>query len=342
MTGMNLTVALALLGVVVLLALGLHGWWTARRSGPKQADGPAGGQRVEPSLGAAPSPADAAMMRVPQARRAARLDALIDVIVPLTLDAPLVGEAAIAHLPASRRAGTKPMHVEGLDAETGDWDTLTPGRTYSEFQAGVQLANRTGALNEIEYSEFVQKVQAFAEAVGAAPDFPDMLDVVARARELDAFASPLDAQLTVVLRADSVAWSVGYVQQCAARHGFVPGSLPGRMVLPGAGEGAPPVLVLGFDPQAALSDDPQAAAVREITLSLDVPQTEEAAEPFPTWHHAVTALAEDMDATAVDDQGTPITLHAYDAIGKELGTLYRALESRDLAAGTAAARRLFS
>ena len=48
------------------------------------------------------------------------------------------------------------------------------------------------------------------------------------------------------------------------------------------------------------------------------------------------------DATPVDDQGTPVTLHAYDAIGRELVTLYRSLESRDLAAGSPAARRLFS
>jgi hypothetical protein len=169
-----------------------------------------------------------------------------------------------------------------------------------------------------------------------------MLEVVARARELDAFAGPLDAQLTLVLRANSVAWSVGYVQQCAARHGFVPGSLPGRLVMPAAEDGAPPVLVLAFDAQAALAEDPQAAALREVSLTLDVPQTPELAEPFPAWHRAATALCEDMDATAVDDQGTPVTLHAYDAIGKELATLYRSLEARDLAAGSAAARRLFS
>jgi hypothetical protein len=53
-------------------------------------------------------------------------------------------------------------------------------------------------------------------------------------------------------------------------------------------------------------------------------------------------LADDLDATLVDDQGNPITLHAFAAIGQELDRLYRALESRDLAAGSAAARRLFS
>ncbi len=55
-----------------------------------------------------------------------------------------------------------------------------------------------------------------------------------------------------------------------------------------------------------------------------------------------TALASDMDGVLVDDQGRAVTLHAFDAIGTELQQLYRTLESRDLAAGSAAARRLFS
>ncbi|HEV8688788.1 MAG TPA: cell division protein ZipA C-terminal FtsZ-binding domain-containing protein, partial [Ideonella sp.] len=213
---------------------------------------------------------------------------------------------------------------------------------YSEFQAGLQMANRHGAVNEIEYSEFVQKIEAFAEGLNAAVDFPDMLDAVARARELDAFASQHDAQLTSVLRANSIAWSVGYIQQAAGRHGFVPGSVPGRLVLAAPEEGAPPVLVLAFDPQAALAEDPGHAALRELNLILDVPQTAEVAEPFAAWHQCARKLADDLDATLVDDQGNPITLHAFAAIGQELDRLYRALESRDLAAGSAAARRLFS
>ena len=185
-------------------------------------------------------------------------------------------------------------------------------------------------------------LQAFAEAINAMVDLPDMLDAVSRARELDAFSSAHDAQLTAVLRANSVAWSVGYLQQAAARHGFVPGAVPGRLVLPATEEGAPPSLVLGFDHQAALADDPGEAALREITLSLDVPQTPESAEPFAAWQDCARRLADDLDATLVDDQGQPITLHAFTAIGGELQRLYRALESRDLAAGTLAARRLFS
>ncbi len=275
-------------------------------------------------------------------RKTARLDPLIDAIALLRLDAPITGELALLHLPPSRRAGTKPCLIEGLNADTGDWELPASGQRYGEFQGGVLLANRSGALNEIEYSEFVQKLQGFADGVGAMVDLPDMLDVVARARELDAFAGDHDAQLAITLRANGAAWSVGYIQQCAQRHGFVPGTLPGRLVMPGVDEGAPPMLVLSFDSQVALSDDPGVAAVRELQLSLDVPQTPEAGEPFPAWHEAARLLAAEMDAAMIDDQGRPITLHAFAAIGGDLAKLYAALASRDLAAGSAAARRLFS
>lgn len=350
---MSLTVALAMLAGVVLLAVVVHGAWTARRNSPKQAvHDPAELNRLEPTLTglgdpevaehAADLPSTPLRAPVPLARRPARIDALIDAIATLTVESPVSGDLALQHLPASRRAGGKPFHIEGLNAETGDWEQPVGGQRYGEFQAGLQMANRQGAMNEIEYSEFVQKVQAFADAVGASPDFPDMLDVVSRARELDAFSSQHDAQLAVLLRSNSVAWSVGYLQQCAGRHGFVPGAVPGRLVMPSADEGAPPILVLSFDHQAALADDPGHAALREVALSLDVPQTPESVEPFATWQEICRRLADDLDATLVDDRGQPITLHAFQTIGQELQRLYRALESRDLAAGSLAARRLFS
>lgn len=340
---MTLTTALLIVGALVLLAVAVQGYLQSRRAGPRRAvaDDVAAEpiDRVEPPLDAQDTQPE---LRPPLPKPVPRLDALIDAIAPLTLESTITAEFVLSHLPPTRRAGTKPFYIEGLDANSGEWEPPTPGHRYGELQAGVQLAGRSGALNEIEYSEFVQKVQAFAEAVGAMADFPDMLDVVARARELDGLASPLDAQLTVTLRSNAVAWSVGYVQQCAARQGFVPGVLPGRLVLPGADDSAPPVLVLQFDAQAALADDPQQAVVRECALVLDVPQTDEAQEPFPVWHRVATALCDDMDATPVDDQGQPVTLHAFAAIGRELAQLYEQLAALDLAAGSAAARRLFS
>ena len=348
----SLTIALAGLGGVVLAGVIAHGAWQARKAGPKRPEEPAveprepvlqeptldGAERIEPTVNEEP------MSPLPVAPRRAslRVDALIDAIATLTVESPVSGEMVLGHQPPTRRAGSKPFLIEGLNAETGEWEAPLAGQHYSELQAGVQLANRTGALNEIEYSEFVQKIEPFAEAIGAMADFPDMLDAAGRARELDAFASQCDAQLAVHLQARSAAWSVGYIHQHAARHGFVPGVLPGRLVLPSTEEGAPPVLTLTFDSQAALADDPNRAAVRDVTLSFDVPQTEPLVQPFVAWQASAQALAQGMDAGIVDDNGRPLSAEGFAAIGNELGQLYAALEGRDLAAGSAAARRLFS
>jgi len=353
---LNLTTALIVLAVLVLAGIAAQGLWKARRlkarpGGLNVVVGDDLAERREPALGDdLPATADADLSaaaarpdsRLAPVRRAVRLDALIDAIATLAVDAPVAGERVLAHLPGANRVGTKPFFIEGLNSETGEWETIVPNARYGEFQAGVQMANRNGALNEIEFSEFVQKLETFAQAIGASTDLPDMLETVARARELDAFASQHDAQLVALLRANSVAWSVGYLTQVAQRHGFVPGAVPGRLVLPAIEEGAPPVLVLGFDAQAALADDPGQAAVRELSLGLDVAQTEELAEPFAAWHGAARKLADDLNTAIVDDQKQPITLHAFSAIHAELTRLYEALMAHDLAAGSPGARRLFS
>ena len=356
MMPVNLTTALIGLALFVLAAIVLQGLWKARRiaarRGPAAVVAEEDGARREPSLGegivvdddlelpgGTPTRADG---RASATRRSQRLDALIDAIATLAVDVPVAGEATLPHLPGANRVGGKPFYIEGLNSETGDWEAIVASHRYTEFQAGVQMANRNGPLNEIEFSEFVQKLESFAQAIGASTDLPDMLETVARARELDAFASQHDAQLVALLRANSVAWSVGYLQQAAQRHGFVPGAVPGRLVLPTAEEGAPPMLVLSFDGQAALADDPGQAAVRELSLGLDVAQTDELAEPYATWHEVARKLAEDLDAAIVDDQGQLITLHAFSAIHAELTRLYEALAAHDLAAGSTGARRLFS
>jgi hypothetical protein len=360
----SLQLGLAVLGAVVLGALMAHGAWQARAHGSwqprrwsragsrvqKAAVQPDPADMIEPSFGppAAASPARPPVPAEEPAaapRRAAGpppLDPLIDAIATLRLEAPIAGEVAVAGLPPTRRVGSKPMAIEGLDVAGGPWQPLQAGRSYRELQAGVQLANRSGALNEIEYSEFVQKIQAFADTLGANAEFPDMLDVVGRARELDGFAGQHDAQLAMRLHTRGSAWSVGFVLQQAGRLGFVPGVLPGRLVLSGRDDGAPPMLSVLFDRQAALADEPSQAAVREVTLAFDVPQTPAAHEPFKAWCEAGQSLARALGAMVSDDQGHELQAGSFGVIGEELAGLYDKLAERDLAAGSASARRLFS
>lgn len=345
----KLQIGLAIAGVLLLAALVLHGIWSARRHQPRLADPEPEGAALrdaeaplpaDPVLGAVPA-ADGLLLP-PAADRKPLLDPLIDVLATIELEHPVSGEAVLQHMPATRRVGSKPYGIEGLHQADGQWETPQPGHRYSALQAGVQLANRAGPLNEIEYSEFVVKTQALADALGGTPEFPDMLDAVARGRELDGFASEHDAQLSVTLRARQTAWSAGYVQQHAARLGFVAGVLPGRMVLPSSQPGQSPILGLQYDPQAALAADPSMTAIRDVMLSLDVAQVPRSEQPYVRLREAVKHLAEVMDGQITDDNGRPLSSDAMDLIGSELETLYDRLDARELSAGSVLARRLFS
>ena len=360
----TLQISLAVGGSLVLVGIVAHGAWSARKNLPKQAtpkpavepepmplQAPDDGfqmsgldgqpERHEPSFDVDSGLAALTQLTTPE--RKAVLDILIDAVAPIALESPVSGEAALAAMPGTRRVGSKPFAVEGLRQDGREWEIPAAGYRYSAFQCGVQLANRTGALNAIEYSEFVMKTQGFTDAIGGEVEFAEMQGEVARARELDQFASAHDAQLSFKLRAVKTAWSPGYVQQCAAGQGFVPSATPGRMLLPGSQPGQHgPILGLSFDSQAAQAEDPEQTALYELTLSLDVPQVLRGEAPFARMCEIAIALAGSMDGVIIDDNAILVRPEAMEAIHADLEQLYDRLDARELSAGSALGRRLFS
>ncbi|MBG6072828.1 MULTISPECIES: cell division protein ZipA C-terminal FtsZ-binding domain-containing protein [unclassified Polaromonas] len=359
----TLQISLAVGGSLVLVGIVAHGAWSARKNLPKQATAkpvsdiepaPAPGQenyfqmddvdglpeRQEPSFDT--DAVLAALTQLTTPERKPVLDILIDAIASVTLESPVSGEAALAAMPTTRRVGSKPFAIEGLREDSREWEIPAAGHRYSAFQCGVQLANRTGALNAIEYSEFVMKTQAFVDAIGGEVEFAEMQSEVARARELDQFAGAHDAQLSFKLRAVKTAWSPGYVQQCAAGQGFMPASTPGRMLLPASQTGPGPILGLSFDSQAAQAEDPEQTALYEVTLSLDVPQVLRSERPFARMCEVAIALAGSMDGVIIDDNTILVRPEAMEAIHADLEALYDRMDARELSAGSVLGRRLFS
>ncbi|MGE8397788.1 MAG: cell division protein FtsZ [Comamonas sp.] len=285
---------------------------------------------------------DSARSAHQMAERKLALDGLIDAIAPIRVDHPVTGDAALMVQPTTRRAGSKQFRIEGLNEASGEWESVRGGQRYIAFQAGVQLANRLGALNEIEFSEFVAKVQTFADSLSASVELPDMLHEVTRARELDQFAGEHDAQLSFMLRPRRAAWSPGYIQQKATALGFTTANMPGRMQLPSATVGHAPLLSLAYDAQAAQADNIDQTAVHEVWLSLDVPQVPRSEEPFQRLREVVQALCEGMDGMLCDQNGYQLLPQVFDPIDADLQKLYDKLDSRELSAGSMLARRLFN
>lgn len=319
-----------------------------RREGPRidlRIDCPAT-LRLNPPLSG-----DALLAHLPGARRVGSKPLLVEASpqqVPAPAEPVLPAEPAPwdasveAPEAAPDMASAPPPPAPAPEPEALHWESPRPGTLYGSLRLAVQLASRSGALNEIEFSEFAQKVEGLADTLQASFELPDMREAVERARSLDAFASAHDALLSLQLRARRAAWTPGFVQQQARSLGLMHGVLPGRMVLPASEAGAPPQLVLQMDAQAALADEPERAAVRELTLSLDVPQTPQQHQPFEAWVRLAGQLAEALEAEVCDDAGQPIPPQAFEAIRASLAELYAELEAADLPAGSVAARRLFA
>jgi len=342
----SLQISLLAIGGFTLLAVVIYNQWTARKNAPRQADFEPSSElqdhlSIDPQGPIEPVMVDD-LASFPAPEKKPTIDALIDAIAPIELESLVSGDAVLAAMPHTRRVGTKPFSVEALNETTGEWETPHAGRRYSAVQAAVQLANRVGPINEIEFSEFVVKAQAVADDLNGETNFPDMLEEVARGRELDQFASAHDAQLSFTVCAKASAWSPGYIHQHAARLGFVAGVIPGRMVLPASVQGAAPILSLVFDTQAAMADDPALSAIREFTMSLDVPQISRTDGPFRLLRDASNMLSQAMDGVVTDGGGRILNDAQLDSIAQDLEQLYDAFDSRELSAGSPQARRLFS
>ncbi|AOK16994.1 cell division protein FtsZ [Burkholderia cepacia] len=267
------------------------------------------------------------------------VDRRIDCIVPIRLTGALPGDKILPVAQRLRRAGSKPVHIEGKP-EGGQWELLQNGVRYEELRAAAQLANRSGALNELEFSEFVTGVQQFADAIDGAPEFPDMMETVAMARELDAFAAQCDAQLSINVMSDGAPWSANYVQAVASQDGLLLSRDGTRFVKLDAKQN--PVFMLQFGDTNFLRDDLTYKGGNMITLVLDVPVAEEDILPFRLMCDYAKSLSERIGARVVDDSRRPLPESTLVAIDQQLMKLYAKLEEAGIPAGSPVTRRLFS
>ena len=348
---MSFRLQLLLVGLTILAYLGARWWWLERQSGDDASQGVPNkpSQRIDPAMPDFIDLADTHLvdadsaLPVAMADNRPTLDPHIDCIAMLDIDEPCTGEFALGFMPTTRRIGSKAWHVEGFNSITQAWEPVTTGRVYECFQAGIQLANRNGALSDMEFSEFVAKTSDLAQNLGASVDFPDMSAQIHRAKELEQFRLAHDICLSLNLHAKRAAWSFAYLQQHAHQAGFVPGVRPGRWVL---GFSEHELIALTIDSQLAMADNVDAVPIYQMTLLLDVPQVargdERFGKPFDVMCDVAIRLCAGMEAALVDEQGLAVDLKALQRTAAELVAIYDALDAAGLSAGSALAKRLFS
>lgn len=310
----------------------------------------ASGERMEPTLDN-PAAFDAADVRraepslspgvldEPQAAPPARelpVDERIDCVIPLEPEEPVRGEKILPLLQSLRHVGSKPVYYIGLPEGAADdaeaWQAITHGGVYRSLRAGVQLANRSGPLNELEYSEMVMRLRQIGDGIGAEPEVPDMPRVMASARTLFQFVSDHDARLSINVRSKGVPWAVATIVAALERLGF--DLRPdGNFVMRDPDGG-----ILYF---ISTNVTPASETTSALTLLLDVPSVSPQRGAFAAMVACAKSLCQRLDGVLVDDSGTALPDPALDEIASQVDEFCGEMQSAGIPAGSVRALRLF-
>jgi hypothetical protein len=260
------------------------------------------------------------------------IDELIDCPIAVTLETPVRGERLLAKLHSVRHVGNKPVHFVG-QREDGGWEEIAHGGPYYGLYAGVQLANRGGALNEIEYSELITRLRQVADDIEGEPDAPDMKEVIGQARALHQFVTEYDAQLSVNVQGKGAPWAINTLLAALERQGF--DLRPdGRLVMPD-GEGG---VLFSLSTNVTLA----AETTTRLTLLLDVPRVASAHDAFGAMTACAKMLAARLDGVVVDDGNQPLSEATLAEIAGQVNEFYSHMEAAQVPAGSSRALRLFS
>ncbi|MGB7480285.1 MAG: cell division protein ZipA C-terminal FtsZ-binding domain-containing protein [Burkholderiaceae bacterium] len=288
-------------------------------------DASAAGAQETAAPVAVPPPAPTPVRELP-------VDEIVDCMIPFALENPVRGEKILPALQGLSHAGNKPVHFVGLESTRG-WEPVTHGGVYAEMQAGVQLANRSGALNELEYSELVARLRQFADGLGAELDVPDMSKVMTAARALHRFVDEYSAQLGINVRANGAPWALDTLLAALERQGF--DLRPeGRLVMPD-GDGG---VLFSLSTNVTLA----AQSTQQLTLLLDVPRVAAARDGYGAMAACARSIAARLDGSVVDDSGQPLSDEALAEIAGQVEAFYDNMETAGVPAGSTRALRLFS
>lgn len=343
----DLQIGLILLGVLLILLVLLFNWWQDRRvrrqmqeQFPERDDDPllgsappsVGPVRREPGLGPVATAAD-----TPQDEDddPAEVDPTTEMVIDISFAQPVPSEQLYAAAHGIKWAGNKPVRMFAEREGGGHRARLRAGESYVSMQLAVLLANRSGPLTEIEWSELWTVAQGIAQRFDGSMEGPEQHEVVQKAAHLDAICAELDAMVGLALQLPGTL-AVNEVTRVLEDTGFLS---HGKQLAWMSEQGIARFTAL-FNGQ--LPGDVQSAGVDRVELVLDLPNSPADDQAFSRMAAVGRHLASTLGGQLLDDQGRPLGDGADQAIDQQLHERYQQLAAAGFEAGELRTARLFS
>ncbi|MDO8350906.1 MAG: cell division protein ZipA C-terminal FtsZ-binding domain-containing protein [Gallionella sp.] len=272
----------------------------------------------------------------------ALLDIRSDFIIELHLAEP-ASAAVLDGLWQRKFDFRKPVQVCGLTLAALQWERVIAESQplYSKFRIALQLVDRSGVIAVAKLGDFRDLVQGIALAIQADATVPDIQEVHRTALALDAFCAEADQMVGVNLRPQGDRLITGgKVAQAAVLHGM-------RLESDGAfhlfdTQGHSLMTLINQDSKPFQHHTLEQSVTAGITLLLDVPRVAEPAENFDLLVKIAHQLAGELQLSLVDDNKLPLTDAGLARIRAQLLEVEAKMRENDLIPGSAQARRLFS
>jgi hypothetical protein len=223
----------------------------------------------------------------------------------------------------------------GYDEAGGQWEAIRPEGIYRELRIGMQLADRSGAINASLLEQFKRAVENVGDELTALPELPNPRDAVARAINLDRLCAEVDIQLAVYLAPRHDHFSPDAVRDAALARGF---KLASDGVL-GFHDASGERLFMLQMPDARAPDglpSPTACCI------LEVPCVTHGELAFDRMMQVAENLAENLEAMLVDEHRRPVTERFVAPVRQQIGQLQSRMGQQGVVAGSALALRLFA
>jgi len=252
-----------------------------------------------------------------------------DCIALLRFVQPVAAERLVSLGQTLRRSGSKPVSLEvlGPKPEAEGWHLPRAGEVCTSARFGLLLANRSGPVNALEYTDFAQRIRDLAAALGVGVEIADMSGVLARARALDADSAKLDAQVCINVDA---AETLGPSHLAA---------LAGPLAVVERGNNRYARLGPRGETlfSVSLGEQPN-----RLSFLLDVPRVDPGSKPFSAMVECVKICARRLPGRIIDDGGKALNDRSIETIAHEIEQRFVALAAAGLPAGSAAALRVFN
>ena len=231
----------------------------------------------------------------------------------------------------------------GYREKGATWEKLAEAAEakYIRIKIGLQLADRSGFVNESQLALFCDMLQSLAENTRAAAQFPERKAALSAAAELDKFCAGVDISIGLnVIAQEGQMFPGTKLRTLSEAAGF-------KLLEDGAfhylNEQGESLFTLSS--HEAVSFTPEQIknlSIRGVTLLLDVPRVASGIRVFDQMLACARQYAASLNGVLVDDNRIPLNDSGIEKIRQQLRAVYAAMDQRNISAGSSRALRLFS